>query len=101
VKGSDTDANIFPGQSRKTHKILWFYFITEPWEAEKFHAHIPLKINDTQLKKLINQAWWHTPVIPALRRLRQKDHKFEASLCYIAKLCFKKPNIIIIISKMI
>jgi hypothetical protein len=25
------------------------------------------------------------PVTPALRRLRRKDHKFEASLAYIAK----------------
>jgi hypothetical protein len=26
------------------------------------------------------QAWWFTFVIPALGRLRKKDHKFEASL---------------------
>jgi hypothetical protein len=24
-------------------------------------------------------VWWHTPVIPALIRLRQKDHKFKAT----------------------
>jgi hypothetical protein len=24
--------------------------------------------------------WWHTPVIPAIRRQRKKDHKFEVSL---------------------
>jgi hypothetical protein len=27
---------------------------------------------------------WHLPVIPAHGRLRQEDHKFEASLGYIA-----------------
>jgi hypothetical protein len=29
------------------------------------------------------QEWRHMSVIPALRRLRQKDHQFEASLGYI------------------
>jgi hypothetical protein len=24
--------------------------------------------------------WWHTPVIPALRSLKQKDCEFQASL---------------------
>jgi hypothetical protein len=29
-------------------------------------------------------------IILALRRLRQKDHEFEASLAYIVKSCLKK-----------
>jgi hypothetical protein len=38
----------------------------------------------------LDWAWRHTSVIPALGRLKQKDCKFEASLCYIAKPCLKK-----------
>jgi hypothetical protein len=30
-------------------------------------------------------AWWFTPVISAFRRLRQENHKFEASLGYISE----------------
>jgi hypothetical protein len=29
-------------------------------------------------KRLQVWAWWNTPVIPALRRLRQEDQKFKA-----------------------
>jgi hypothetical protein len=28
-------------------------------------------------------AWWFTPAIPALGRLKQKDHKFQANLSCI------------------
>jgi hypothetical protein len=30
-------------------------------------------------------VWWCTPVIPALGKLRQEDHEFEASLDYIVR----------------
>ena len=30
-------------------------------------------------------TWYHTPINPALRRLRQEDPKFEANLRYTAK----------------
>lgn len=34
--------------------------------------------------KGIDQAWWHTPVIPVLERLKQKNHcEFEDVLGYI------------------
>jgi hypothetical protein len=32
------------------------------------------------------------PVSPSLRRLRKEDHKFESSLYYIVRPCFKKPK---------
>jgi hypothetical protein len=35
---------------------------------------------------LLRWAWWYTPVISALRGLKQKNHKFEASLYYILSL---------------
>jgi hypothetical protein len=31
-------------------------------------------------------VWWPLPVIPALRRWKQKDFKFKANLCHIASL---------------
>jgi hypothetical protein len=33
--------------------------------------------------------WWYIPVIPALRRLRQENYKFKASLCYIERPCLQ------------
>jgi hypothetical protein len=33
---------------------------------------------------------WYTPVVPALRRLRQENCEFQASLDYIVKPCLKK-----------
>jgi hypothetical protein len=31
------------------------------------------------------QVWWYTLIIPALRRQRQEDHKFEASIGYTVR----------------
>jgi hypothetical protein len=36
------------------------------------------------------QAWWYTPVIPALRSWRQEDHKFQAIMGYITRPCLKQ-----------
>jgi hypothetical protein len=36
------------------------------------------------------RLWRCTPVITALRRLRQEDHKFWTSLTYTVRLCPKK-----------
>jgi hypothetical protein len=35
-------------------------------------------------------VWWHTPVTLALRRPKQEDPRFEASLGFITRLCLKK-----------
>jgi hypothetical protein len=35
-------------------------------------------------------AWWFTPVIPGLGRLKQEDHKFKVSLDYKVRPCLKK-----------
>jgi hypothetical protein len=35
-------------------------------------------------------VWWHTPVFTAVRKLRQEDHKFQASLGYIVRPYLKK-----------
>jgi hypothetical protein len=34
--------------------------------------------------------WWYPPGILPLRKGRQEDLEFKASLCYIARPCLKK-----------
>lgn len=43
-------------------------------------------------KKKYCQVWWHSPVILACERLRQKDHESEASLGYVAWPFHKQSN---------
>lgn len=35
-------------------------------------------------------AWWHTPVVTVLRKLRQEDWKFKANLSYISRFSQQK-----------
>jgi hypothetical protein len=37
-------------------------------------------------------VWWCISVIPALRRQRQEDLEFKASLGWKVRLCLKKTN---------
>jgi hypothetical protein len=37
-----------------------------------------------------SKLWWCTTVISALRKQRQGNSKFDISLCYIVRACFKK-----------
>jgi hypothetical protein len=46
-------------------------------------------LNEVTNKCPCGQPWWFMPVIPALRRLRQGDSKFEVSLGYTVRSCLK------------
>jgi hypothetical protein len=51
-------------------------------------------------EEYFSQAWWYTPVIPVLRRLKQKDHEFKEQPGLHSKIpsqkteCFKAPVVI-------
>jgi hypothetical protein len=40
--------------------------------------------------------WWYKSIIPALRRVRHKDHGLETSLGYTVKACLKKKKKVVI-----
>lgn len=43
----------------------------------------------SMLKRINTWLWWHTPVIPALGKLKQKDHDSQARQGYIVISCLK------------
>jgi hypothetical protein len=48
-------------------------------------------ISEDTLRKVVKiQAWWCTSGIPELRKLRQEDQEFKASLDYTARPCLLK-----------
>jgi hypothetical protein len=57
---------------------LWFFF----------HYHFLGSLTS----QAISQVWWHTPVIPVLGSLKQKDWQFETKMGYIARTRAKKKN---------
>jgi hypothetical protein len=44
------------------------------------------------LRNRMSWVGWSKPIIPALERLSQEDHEFEASLGYLVRLGLKKKN---------
>jgi hypothetical protein len=38
---------------------------------------------------MAGHLWWHRLVHPALRRLKEEDCEFQASLSYIVRLCLE------------
>jgi hypothetical protein len=50
------------------------------------------ELKNTALKNIPSHVCWCLPKIPVHERVRQEDHKFEASLGYTDKLCLKNNN---------
>jgi hypothetical protein len=50
--------------------LLWGGYLLQEIMAKE-------TVQSSSSKKLkVNQVWWHTPIIIALRRLRQEDFRF-------------------------
>jgi hypothetical protein len=45
--------------------------------SSRTSIHIKINKNKSQkyYKEVMSRAWWHTPLIPALRRQRQEDFR--------------------------
>jgi hypothetical protein len=52
---------------------------TRPWVPSPAWQNKQTNKQTKTFNKLLSLALWYTPVIPALGRLRQKEHKFKAS----------------------
>jgi hypothetical protein len=54
------------------------------------HPNIHSFNHNCKKLEVVCWVWWYTPVIPAPGKLRREDHKFEGSLGYKGRACFKK-----------
>jgi hypothetical protein len=52
--------------------------------------HLILVHSGFFLNENSNKVWWYTPIITTVRRLKQEDCEFEASLGYRVRSCLKK-----------
>jgi hypothetical protein len=68
------EPHIFKSKEKKTGEVLG----EQMWLSHLHHPEMTLKLLETPLC----HAWWHSPTIPALGRLRQEDPKFQVSQSY-------------------
>jgi hypothetical protein len=88
----------FKESSRDSHSGNWMldprsdiYLLFETHWPIGLHQNYKICISKDTVKKAKRQSqvWWSTPVMPALRRLRQEGVEFEAILSYIMRTWLK------------
>jgi hypothetical protein len=60
------------------------------WSLTCWCAYTNHNRKNKDRKATASWVWWYIPVIPALRRWRQKDWEFEDSLDYTVRSCPNK-----------
>lgn len=67
--------------------LLWRFVLELCWVPPMVPQDLKITLLVWHSRPLQSKTWWHMPVTPKLKRLKQEGcHEFEASLCYVASI---------------